>query len=60
MTGPQHTPLPTAHEIWWAKHSVKIMAYYMSRQVYLEAQLHCMLAFTKTFLEKNGEINRAV
>jgi hypothetical protein len=44
----------------WAKHNVKIMAYHMSRQVYLEAQLHGMLAFTKTFSEKNGEINRAV
>lgn len=32
----------------------------MSRQVYFEAQLHDMLAFTKTFPEKNGEINRAV
>ena len=44
----------------WAKHNVKVMAYHMSRQVYLEAQLHGMLAFTKTFSEKNGEINRAV
>ena len=43
-----------------AKHNVKIMAYHMSRQVYFEAQLHGMLAFTKTFPEKNGEMNRAV
>lgn len=32
----------------------------MSGQVHFEAQLHGVLAFTKAFPEKNGEMNRAV